>query len=364
MPQPSFPTDCESLTADWLTAALGGQENLGARITGFSADRVGEGVGFMGVVSRLSLAYDREAPAAPRSVIAKFPSPDPGARGVAATFRHYEKEARFYEQLAAHSPVHAPRAYYQAFDPQSGDFALLLEDLAPRRNGDQLKGLSRAEAALAIETLGRLQACWWETPELDAVPWLPAFSDPSMLVLEAVFQQCWGPYQAFLGDKLPPPMRAVGDRLATRIQKILHRLSESPCTLVHGDFRADNFFFGDDGASLAVVDWQIVLKGRGAFDLAYLLTGNLSVEDRRDGEAELVRLYAETLRANGVAGYGFDEAWRDYRLCAVFGWIWPVVAIGSLDPSNARGLAFFFEWSRRVCTAIEDLEAARLLEAF
>ena len=364
MSQSAFPICCEALTPDWLTAALGGAEALGARITGFSADRVGEGVGFMGVVSRLSLAYDREAPAAPRTVIAKFPSPDPGARGVAATFRHYEKEARFYEQMAAECPIHAPRAYYQAFDPQSGDFALLLEDLAPRRNGDQLKGLSRAEASLAVQTLGRLQARWWQAPELDAIAWLPAFSDPSMLVLEGVFQQCWAPYAAFLGDRLPEPMRAVGDRLGSRIQKIMHRLSEPPCTLIHGDFRADNFFFGADGGSLAVVDWQIVLKGRGAFDLAYLLTGNLSVEDRRAGEAELVRLYAETLRTGGVAGYGPDEAWRDYRLCAVFGWIWPVVAIGSLDPSNERGLAFFFEWSRRVCTAIEDLHAADLLAEF
>jgi aminoglycoside/choline kinase family phosphotransferase len=361
---PPNPNSCETLTPAWLTAALGGSEALGgASVTSFDAQRIGEGVGFMAIVNRLSLTYDRPAPDAPRTVVCKFPSPDPGARQIAATFRHYEKEVRFYEQMAADSPIRAPRAYHQSLDLENGDFFLLMEDLSHLKNGDQLGGLSLAEARVAISALARLQARWWETPELHAMDWLPPFEDPGMLVLQDVFQQCWEPYCGFMGERLPPAMRGVGAALGTRIRAMLRGLSQSPVTLVHGDYRADNLFFGDD-ASLAVVDWQIVLRGRGAFDLAYFLTGNLTVEDREANETELVQLFHATLCQGGVSGYSLEELWRDYRLCTLFGWIWPVVAIGSLDTANERGVAFFFEWSRRVCTAIEDLDAAAVLAEY
>lgn len=359
MPQP-FPTSCDDVTPAWLTEALGGPQALGgAVVTGFEASRIGEGVGFMAIVNRLDLTYDRAAPAAPASVIAKFASPDPGARQIAQTFRHYEKEVRFYESMAHLSPMRSPRAYVRELDLPSGDFFLLMEDLSHLTNGDQLGGLSVPQARLAIQALARQQARWWEAPELHAMDWLPPFEDPGMLVLEDVFQQCWEPYAAFMGERLPAAMRPVGAALSTRIRAMLRTLSQGPVTLVHGDYRADNLFFGDDG--LTVVDWQIVLRGRGAFDLAYFLTGNLTVEDRQANETELVQLYHSTLRENGVTGYSAADAWRDYRFCALFGWIWPVVAIGSLDTANERGVAFFFEWSRRVCTAIDDLGAAEVL---
>ncbi|HEY0436124.1 MAG TPA: phosphotransferase [Phenylobacterium sp.] len=356
------PTSCETVSPAWLTAALGGPEALGgAQVTGFDASRVGQGMGFMAIINRLSLTYDRPTAVAPRSVIAKFASPDPRAREIAALFRFYEKEVRFYQQMAGESPIRSPRTYHRSVDLESGDFFLLMEDLSHLKNGDQLEGLGIDEARLAIRSLAQLHARWWEKPELRAMTWLPPFDDAGMLALEGVFQQCWEPYCAFMGDRLPAAMVPVGAALSTRIKSMMGALSQSPVTLVHGDYRADNLFFGGDAASLAVVDWQIVLRGRGAFDLAYLLTGNLSIEDRRAHEADLVQLYQATLAKGGVNGYSAEDAWRDYRMCSVFGWIWPVVAIGSLDTGNERGVAFFFEWSRRVCTAIADLGSAEVL---
>ncbi|HEY9217831.1 MAG TPA: phosphotransferase [Phenylobacterium sp.] len=362
MAEPSFPICCEAVTPQWLTAALGGEAKLGGTIIGFDAARVGEGVGFLGVVNRLSLRYQGEAAGAPRTIIAKVPSPDPGARMITTTFRQYEKEVRFYEQCAVHSPMRTARSYYQAFDAESGDFALLLEDLAPRRNGDHLAGLSVAEARLAVEGLAQQQASWWESPALARLDWLPFFDDPSMLPLQDVFIQCWPAYCGFFGEALSPEMRALGERLGPKIRTIMTTLSQAPTTLVHGDFRADNFFF--DGERLTVVDWQIVMRGRGAFDLAYLITGNLDPASRRASEANLVRLYSDTLAAGGVQDYDFEDAWRDYRLCALFGWIWPVVAIGSLDAANQRGMAVFHAWSHRVTSAIEELGAADVLDAY
>lgn len=360
-----FPTAAQDITPAWLTGALARSGGLnGAQVAAFDVEPVGAGVGFLGVVSRLTLSYDRDAPDAPRSVIAKLPSSDPGARMITTTFRHYEKEVRFYEQLAKANCLRAPRSYFAAFDPESGDFALLLEDLAPARNGDQVAGLSIDDARTAVIALARMQAQWWERPGLQVFDWLPAFNDPAMLGLEGAFQQCWGPFRDFVGERLPEPLHAVGDELSTKITSMLNVLTARPCTLVHGDYRADNFFFCEGAHPFAVVDWQIVIKGLGAFDLAYLLAGNLSVEDRRTHEAYLVRLYHHTLVENGVEDYNFEACWRDYRTCVLMAWIWPVIAIGSLDTANERGVAFFFEWSRRACTAVMDLKAYEALEDF
>jgi aminoglycoside/choline kinase family phosphotransferase len=358
----AFPNAIEKVTPAWLTQALG-RCGLGeAKVKAFESEPVGAGVGFLGVVARLRLTYDRDASSAPASVIIKLPSHDAAARMITSTFRHYEKEVRFYEQMARLNNICTPTAYFHAFDPESGDFVLILEDLAPARNGDQVEGLSIDDARTAVIALAKMQAQWWERPALHVFDWLPAFNDPAMLALEDVFKRCWGPYRAFLGDRLPPELVPVGDRLATMITHIMQALTAKPCTVVHGDYRADNFFFDRGTDAFTVCDWQIVIKGLGAFDLAYLLAGNISVEDRREHEQYLVRLYHHHLVENGVEDYDFDTCWRDYRTCVLVAWIWPVIAVGSLDPSNERGLAFFNEWSCRATTAVVDLKAWETLD--
>lgn len=360
-----FPTTLEDITPDWLTKALAADCGLqGAKVASFEAEPIGAGTGFLGVVSRLRLTYDRDAPQAPKSIIVKLPSSDPGARMITSTFRHYEKEVRFYEQMAQVNNLCSPTAYFRAFDPKSGDFALILEDLAPARNGDQVAGLTIDDARTAVIALAKMQAQWWERPALHVFDWLPAFNDPAMLSLQAVFQQCWQPYLDALGDRVPAELVPVGERLGGMISHVMNALTAKPCTVVHGDYRADNFFFDCGGEALTVVDWQIVIKGLGAFDLAYLLAGNISVEDRRQHEAYLVRLYHHHLVENGVEGYDFDTCWRDYRTCVLIAWIWPVIAVASLDPANERGLAFFQEWNRRATTAVVDLKAWETLDDF
>jgi aminoglycoside/choline kinase family phosphotransferase len=357
MTQSAFPTSVEAITPAWLTAALGGPA-----VAGFEASPVGVGLGFVGAIQRLSLTYDHPAPDAPASVIVKFPGAAAGARQTAATFRLYEKEVLFYQDVSAGSAMRSPRAYHQRWDPDSGDFILVLEDLAAQRNGDQLAGLTLAEVRTAIRAVATMHAQWWESPQLRALTWIPPVTDPSVVILEPVFQQCWGPYCAFMGERLDPEVRAIGERFQTRIIRAMNHLDQRPHSLVHGDFRADNFFFGKDDAEFTVVDWQIVLKTVATFDLAYLLSGNLTVEDRRAHETALVELYHATLTAGGVTGYSLEDCWSDYRDCVLIGWMWGVVAVATLDPANERGVAFFHEWNKRICTAILDLQSGALLD--
>src|SRR5690606_33616824 len=72
----------------------------------------------------------------------------------------YEREVRYYQQFGATSPVTVPACYYAEFDPETGNFAILLEDLGHLSAGDQLAGCSLQEAEVACRTIARLHAAF------------------------------------------------------------------------------------------------------------------------------------------------------------------------------------------------------------
>jgi hypothetical protein len=74
-------------------------------------------------------------------------------------------------------------------------------------------------------------------------------------------------------------------------------------------------------------------------------------------------MYHRTLEANGVNGYGLEQCWDDYRRSALFHFVYIVIAIGSLDPTNERGMALFATWLRRGAAALEELGAVQLMPA-
>jgi aminoglycoside phosphotransferase (APT) family kinase protein len=57
-------------------------------------------------------------------------------------------------------------------------------------------------------------------------------------------------------------------------------------TLIHGDYRIENFLVGPPGTDdeLVVLDWQVVSVGNGRRDLAYFIGQN--IEEASRGEQE------------------------------------------------------------------------------
>src|SRR5581483_6134284 len=152
-----IPTTAEAVTAEWLTEALGPVLG-GASVTAVETTTVGTGQ--MGDSVRLTLAYDRPAPL-PSSLVAKLPASDPTSRATAAALRNYEIEVSFYRELAPHLPVRNPHCHVALHDPASDDFILVLEDMAPAQQGDQLAGCSVDRAAIAVAELPKLHAPRW-----------------------------------------------------------------------------------------------------------------------------------------------------------------------------------------------------------
>src|SRR3990172_3169871 len=160
-----LPMTSAEITVDWLNQALGETGvTAGAPVRGFEREVIGQGAGFVGELSRLTLTYDSPDAAGPSSVIAKLPTSHEVVRTMSQLFGFYEREILFYEEIADKIELRTPRRYYSAMDPAAGRFVLLLEDLAPARCGDQLKSCSLEEARLALRELARFHAVWWNSP--------------------------------------------------------------------------------------------------------------------------------------------------------------------------------------------------------
>lgn len=349
-----IPKNPDALSAEWLSAALR------TKVMSYDYEPIAAGVGFLGKLGRLHLRYDGTASGAPRTLIAKLPTEDERSRQLAMMFRFYDREVSFYRDVGPEAGIRVPALHYGASNPANGDFVMLLEDLAPARVGDQLEGCNADQVRRAIKGIARCHASWWNSPRLTTLGWLPATNDPIHHFAEPAFQGCWALFVQFVGDKLTPQMKRTGEDLSTKVIRMLDGIAGRPRTLLHGDYRADNLFFGaaEGGAALAAVDWQVSSAGGGTFDVAYFLSGNVDPQTRRAHEMDLLRLYVQTLKDHGVRDYGFDECLEDYRTDVLYCLVYAVIIIGTLDPSNARGLSLFHTNVERVLTAIADLDAA------
>lgn len=363
-----IPRTPDNITPEWLTAALRETNTIKkSTVTSFDMEPdIAAGKGFMGQLARVTLHYDQPEPAAPASLIAKFPTYGPENRGVADLFRFYETETRFYEELADKVELRTPRRYYSARALDSTDFILLMEDLAPASVGDQVVGCSSAQAELAIRELAIFHATWWESPRLAELDWVWPFNHPIRSASsQGAYAQAWGPFQQNFGKMLSPSIIALGEKFGDKIPKLLDRLTERPLTISHGDYRLDNLFFAtpEGGDPLAVVDWQIMTLGCGLFDVAYFMSGAMPPAERKSTEMDLLHMYHDILIERGVKDYGFDRCLLDYRTSALFCWQYAVIILGSLDTANERGLALFNDILERFVAAIVDLNAAELLPA-
>ena len=354
------------VTAEWLTSALrSGGVIKDASVTSleFEGD-IAAGVGFMGQLARIQPTYDQAEEGAPALIIAKFPAAAPDNREIAEVFRFYEIETRFYQQIADEVELVTPKLYYGDIDLDSGDFILLLQDLAPAQVADQIAGLTSEQTELAVRELAKFHATWWEHPRLQELDWMWAMNHPTRAgTSQQSYQQAWGPFVDNFGPTISPEIMDIGERFGQQIIAILDQMSQGPLTISHGDYRPDNLFFAtpEGGAPLTVIDWQIMSIGLGAFDFSYFLLGSLPPDERRARETDLLKMYHDILVEGGVKDYSYDKCWEDYRISSLFCWLYTVIALGTLDVANERGLALFTANIERNSAALLELNAGELL---
>lgn len=300
-----------AIDAAWLTAVLQNAE-VDAVVDRFEARNVGTGQ--IGESVRFKLTYARGGDDAPASLVGKFPSPDATSRGTGVMLGNYLREVRFYQQLAPRAKVQTPRCWFADTNETGESFVLMMEDLAPAEQGDQLQGVTLDQARLVVEQAARLHGSFWGDDGLDALPWVQGSkAAPASAVTAELVAGLWQGFKLRYADRLKPHWIEVGEALTSG----WGQMSESqvgPRTLAHHDFRPDNMMFGTaaGGHPVTVLDWQSFTYAPGATDVAYFLAGALPPDVRRAHEPEFLRQYLAELQRLGVTGYGMDDLRRDY----------------------------------------------------
>jgi len=300
----------DAITPEWLTSALHNR-GIDARVARVESE--GVGTGQLGETRRFFLHYAGVTPPdAPTTVVGKFSSPNEVARKSGREMGFYKSEVMFYRELAHRAGIRTPAVYVAELDPVTNDFVLLLEDLAPAKQGDQMRGCTLEEARAALSEAARLHAAFWNDKSLLTADWCYVPPGAQGFYTTELIEQSWDHVKKNYQGWLSPEVTDVCAKYV-RNHAYWNRPRDFPKCFSHNDFRPDNMMFSPTGERVAVVDWQTSNFLGTGMDVAYFLGGAFPREVRQQHETALLRGYHEELIGLGVRDYSFDHLMNDYR---------------------------------------------------
>jgi hypothetical protein len=362
MPLP-LPRNAAEISAAWLNEVLA--ESLefgGAKIDAVQSTVIGEGIGYLSSVARVKLLYDKSdviKQGAPRTVIVKIEPQNEMFRRLGQEFNAFQREIRFYRQVAPQVNVRLPKVYYTLAEPPN--FAIVMEDLCHCTPGDQLAGMHAQQVITTARIMAKLQASFWNSAALSALDWMPSTWD-----LWRHFTDHWPSFVEHCHQWLGPEHLLLGKRVAKHASWIIDQMQQAPPTIVHCDLREDNLLFGAPGTpeEVLIVDWQLAIRGMGAYDIASLQGGSELAAERKGHALSVLCAWHETLLADGVIDYPYDDALRHFRLASLVCLTLPVYFhMAALEGGIARGKRLCETQARRHFGTALDIDAAKILPA-
>jgi hypothetical protein len=338
----------EAVDLDWLNAEISARDSATARVSGIDV----EPVAFSGAtteISRLRLTYAGPGDPGASTMVGKLRGTSEVMVQMDAAMGLFEREGRFYDELADRVPIGTPRCYAIG----DGDRTpLLLEDLSALRMGDQIEGLSVSDAEATIDALADMHAAFWGRAD---AAWLaaPASGAFAAMICQLVASGAPALAERYRGEAPDQVLEAIKD-VAPHWQRVLDRCAEGPPTLVHNDCRLDNIFFDLHGAPI-LIDWQLAARSRGTQDIGNLLAGSMTSDDLSAHWEALLRRYHGRLVERGVSGYSYDECLEHYRQSIIFPLGAGMALLGAMDIGDDRGLGDVIV--RRCLQHIAELDA-------
>ncbi len=354
------------ITTEWLTAVLA-DAGVGAGASIVEMSSVSIGTGQVGENVRFSLRWSSADPSLPATVVGKFPSQSELSRMTAALTGTYVHEVGFYRDLAGTVAVRSPRVHHVAGDAAANDFVVIMEDIAPASQGDQLGGCTVEQAELAVdEAAGMHGSTWGRGAELAELDWIGAADLERIRGRAELYDMVFEGFATRYADMLSSDDIELGRQMGPLLVPLGEALMEGPepsdrACLVHGDYRLDNFLFGTGPTAppITVVDWQTVSIGSGPTDVAYLLGSGLLPHLREQNEERLVRRYVDGLARHGVE-VDFEAIWRRYVLGSFSGYLMAVTASQIVEQTE-RGDAMFVVMASRHAAQARHLDLLGVL---
>lgn len=351
----NIPSAMSEVEDHWLAEKIVAHPDFAnTPIKSIERETIGEGIGQVGEFNQVIVETESGDKT---KLFLKLRAPIEGMHAVALRYKMYEKEVRFYNELAAQMNVRTPRVIYADYDPETENVALIMEYMDGWTSPDQLTGASHKQTMAAIEQLTSINAPFWNrTQEL---PWLPTTQTDYMQLMIPDMQACKDIFWERFGAALPISEQDYY-HIIEQWPAILDGLSEGTLTLTHYDYRVENMFFSSDETEVAVIDWQLMGALRAGWDLAYLLSTNILIEQRRTNEQQYIDLYLNKMREQGIAyseaELRHDMKWALLGLCSI-----AVIGGANFDATNERSFELFKQISVRLFEAIADHDALSVI---
>jgi aminoglycoside phosphotransferase (APT) family kinase protein len=289
----------------------------------------------------------------PTDLFVKMPPLDPARREAIAQTDMGRREERFYATLAPSVRLRVPACYASAFDPETCDFVIVLEDIVAGgcTISDGTVGVAPESAAVALEELAHLHARFDDPAVRDAeVAWVPRARHASKYG-ERLLQIALDEHR----DRLPDDFAELAQLYIDHGDELQALWHSGPNTVIHGDPHLGNLF--DDHGRTGFLDWGIVNVSSPMRDASYFINMAMGIEDRRAHEEELLRHYLEVHNAIAATPISFDDAWRMHREQAAY--CVPACCQIVVFPENIteKRRVFSQAFLARAEAAISDLDA-------
>src|ERR1700752_888993 len=293
----------------------------------------------------------------PESVFVKIAAKTTATRLMGELGRLGHTEVRFYSQLAPQLSG-VPNAYGAAFDPWTGRYLLVLEDLPAQacEFPDTLHPLSPDHASLIVELLAQLHATFWDRLPRDGRGPLGWLYTPSGDVTSLLTGSLMKTSMKRLAERTALPVDK-GRFIADNYRAVAALIDSPPHTVMHGDAHPGNMYF--HGGKAGLLDWQGVRRGHPSRELAYTLITSLTPEGRRATQRDLLDDYRRALAAAGGPDLDRDELWLRYRQGAQYAYVAPLITAG-MGGMQVEDIAM--EGLRRGVAALDDLETVAALK--
>jgi len=351
---PQLITEPDQVNPEWLTKVFkhAGYDYL---VDSFEAESIGTGQ--VGENVRFSLKGSNNMPT---SIVGKFMSPDPVSRATGIQQQTYIKEVFFYKNLQDKADIHTAGIFFAECDFETHEFVIMMEDLAPGQQGDQISGCTTDDAALALEELGKLHGPYWGDRSLMSnIVFSQASESEKIAQLQMIYRMVLPGFLDRYSARLSSEHIAIIEQMPDLLPNY-RNFYRGQDTLIHSDYRLDNMMFG--GAQpLTVVDWQTISLGCGLVDASYFLGTSLSSEIRIKQETDLLKHYHDVLRSYKV-DLNWNDCFRNYRGHASSGFIMAVIA-SMVVSETERGNDMFIAMAKRSCQQVIELECFELLRS-
>lgn len=345
MTSPVMITDPNAITTEWLSHVL--QHNgINGGVTGFTMKSIGTGQVGENVRFRL------EGNNVPESIVGKFSSPDPVSKKSAIQLGTYLREVFFYSEIQKTVDIATPTVLFADVDQETHDFVIMMEDLSPGIQGDQIAGCSVDEAAIAMEELAKLQGPRWGDVKLLNYPLLQSITQDDAQI-QAFYRSFENSFLERFGDQLTEDYRALVPKVGDLLGRYNDKYTGNPPGLIHDDYRVDNMLFGGP-RPLTIVDWQSLGLGCPVKDASYFLGTCLDTPLRQKEERHLLRHYLDVLKSYGV-NLSEDSCFALYRNYAPAGFVTSVFG-SQLFEQTERSIAMFMVMNARSAQMCLDLE--------